>query len=104
MKSPITLIVTMLVLTLTLASCTFYPRKVVYDTGCGVTTAKFVLEAEPLTGGCYTSQSDPAGGACLAGMASWSILSAIVSGTIVAVGNTVYWIGENGKCSAKHIS
>jgi len=47
---------------------------------------------------------DPQSEACFALVVAMSAGSAIVSGSIVVVGNALYWLEKQGKCLAKQNS
>ena len=77
--------------------CVATPRQIeYYDAGCEIQSRKLVLEIQPL-GNLNCTQSRDCMGAVLAISAS----STIISGSIVVVGNTVYWLEKIGKCAAK---
>lgn len=67
-----------------------------YDAGCSVQTRKVVLETQPLGNLSCTQSSD-----CMALVLAISASSAIVSGSIVVVGNTAYWLERVGQCIAR---
>ena len=103
-KSKITAIIA---LSLFSSSCAFYPKKIeYYDDQCNIIAKKMVLETEemkvtPCSG---SNSNDPDGKICLAyvgGIITLSAASAIVSGSLVVVGNTVYWLEKEGRCIAK---
>lgn len=92
------------VMTVSVTACTFYPKKLEYYSDCNIKANKLVLEAEPIKLACATSYSDPSGKACLSSLIAFGVASAIVSGSIVVIGNTVYWLEEEGKCITKSTS
>ncbi len=88
-----------------LCSCVVVPKKVeYYDRDCGIVTKKYELTTEQysLLGninecsneGCVAEVTGAAFGAVV--MAPFS---AVVSGSIVVVGNTVYWLEKQGNCN-----
>ena len=82
---------------LLVAGCVATPREIeYYDAGCDIQSRKLVLEVQPL-GNLNCTQSRDCMGAVLAISAS----STIISGSIVVVGNTVYWLERVGKCVAR---
>ena len=82
---------------LLLAGCVATPREIeYYDTGCEIQSKKLVLETQPL-GNLSCTQSRE----CLATTLVIGAGSTIVSGSIVVVGNTVYWLERVGKCVAR---
>lgn len=89
---------------LSLSACYIVkPRTVVaYDDECELGYRKMVLTVEHeslLTGGgCYDGSS--CGELLLAGLIV-TPASAIVSGSIMLVGNTIYWIEKQGRCDVE---
>lgn len=88
---------------LTLAACIVVPRtEVIYDPQCQVQFKKMRLDVLEGVGGgvglnCHTSAD------CLTWLAlvgGVSAASVVVSGSIVIVGNTVYWLEKQGRCLA----
>lgn len=90
-------------LSLFISGCVYYPKKIDhYDTECKITFSTLELESKEMRDACAkTNSGDPSGAACLAGIATLGAASAIVSGTLVMVGNTAYWLGKEGRCLAK---
>jgi hypothetical protein len=75
-----------------LAGCIYYPRKVqFYDETCQIVTKKLVLEGTSV--GSYACVNE----GCLIAMIP-AAASAIISGSIVVVGNVVYWLEKQGEC------
>ncbi len=83
--------------------CVFYPKKVEYYEGdCDIQVRKLTLESEQMQGGCTGgNNSGDNAKACLVLVLAVSASSAIISGSIVVVGNVVYWLEKQGKCIAK---
>lgn len=83
---------------LALAACIVVPQThTVYDTACQTHTRQVTLEAA-YVGGFHSC----AGDACLAMMATAglvSVASVVVSGSIAVVGNVVYWLELQGRCT-----
>ena len=80
-----------------LSGCVFYPHRIpYYDKKCEVTSHKYVLDAVVITdmGDCSGEQAK----ACLIVLAAVGGASAVVSGSIVVVGNTIYWLERQGDC------
>ena len=86
-----------------ISGCVFYPRAVeYYDAQCEIRYRTLVLETETMKESCSgPSSNDPQGHGCLALVVAMSAGSAIVSGSIVVAGNTIYWLEKEGKCLAK---
>jgi len=89
-------------LTATLISCTFYP-KVVHDADndrCQLSSNKLTLEVSVPSGGFHCNGASGDGAAvCLAVVGIYSITTAVVSGSIVLIGNTAHWLEKQGKCT-----
>ena len=86
-----------------LSACLVKPKTVAsYNDKCMVSTQKVVLTAEQIQAfnaeNCITSSCK----AELVGAVATSVIttttSAIVSGSIALVGNTLYWMESQGKC------
>ena len=83
--------------TLAGAGCVSTARQVeYYDEGCEVHSKKMVFETQPL-GSLSCTQSRE----CLATTLVIGAGSTIIAGSIVVVGNTVYWLERTGKCLAR---
>lgn len=79
-------------LSLSVSGC-YYPKKIeYYDYECNIQSRKLELT--------HDQMSSCGGSACLAALAV-SAGSAIVSGSIVVAGNTMYWMEKQGKCVPK---
>lgn len=78
--------------------CIFVPRTTTaYDEECKIETKRMTLRPEQVgaLGSC-------GGRECVAALAAFGVIaaaSAVVSGSIVVVGNVVYWIEKQGKCA-----
>lgn len=87
-------------LALLLTACVFTPKVVSrYDEVCDIEVRHLVLSAEQ-TGFAFVGQTCN-GRDCLVLLAGEVLLvpvSAIVSGSIVLVGNTVFWMQKRGNC------
>jgi hypothetical protein len=84
------------VLALTLAACVFSPRTIqVYDPKCQITSRQMVLEAGQASGMIRCRGEECA--AMLVAMGVVSAATAVVSGSIVLVGNVVYWFEKQGQ-------
>jgi len=85
-----------------LISCTFYP-KVVHDADndrCQLSSNKLTLEVSvPNSGFHCNGVSGDGAAACLAVAGIYSVTTAIVSGSIVLIGNTAHWLEKQGKCT-----
>lgn len=87
---------------LSLTGCyTVAPRVVTeYDDDCEIGFRKMVLTAEQQ--GLFIESCG--GSECAAGILSgllWTSLTTVVSGSIVLVGNTVFWMEKQGRCDVK---
>jgi len=84
---------------LLISGCIYYPKRVeVYDSDCNIRTRKLTL-------GVIGSNSVPScsggnAGACLAAIAAVGPVTAVVSGSIVVIGNTLYYMEKEGPCAA----
>jgi len=80
-----------------ISGCVYYPKRVeVYNSDCNIKTRKLTL-------GVIASNSVPncSGGntgACLAAIAAVGPVTAVVSGSIVVIGNTLYYMEKVGPC------
>jgi len=84
--------------------CIVYPKKVrVYDPDCRVTSHKLTLEAEYLWGDCHGSTAEETE-ACLLIIAGTAAASAAISGSIMVVGNTLYWLEKQGRCDRSNVA
>ena len=84
------------------SGCVFYPKTVEsYDPVCEIRTRQMVLKSEVVDGLCSASSHQDAAAACLVAVVGVTAGSAVISGSIVAVGNTVYWLEKRGKCIAR---
>lgn len=87
--------VPLLFLALLNGACAYYPRQVeVYDPDCQIVSRKMVLQEADV--GYYVGISCQNEG-CLIPLIP-AAASAIVSGSIVVVGNVVYWLEKQGRC------
>ena len=83
-----------------LAGCVFYPERVAYyDEDCGVRSHRLRLEAEVI--GNLNDCDGEKAQACLVVIAGIASVSAVVSGSIVIVGNTIYWLERQGACRVR---
>lgn len=83
-----------------LQACVFVPRTIeVYDSDCRVTSKKMDLQPVQIAAiqGCNHNSC----AALLVAAGATAAASAIVSGSIVIVGNVVYWIEKQGRCKRK---
>ncbi len=79
------------------AGCVSTAREIeYYDAGCEIHSKKLVMETQPL-GNLSCTQSRE----CLAATLVIGAGSTIIAGSIVVVGNTVYWLERVGKCAAR---
>jgi hypothetical protein len=83
---------------LALSACIVVPQtQTVYDPECQVMTRQVTLEAAVLGG--FTSCTGEGCAAMLATLGFVTAASAVVSGSIAIVANTVYWIERQGRCN-----
>ncbi|MBI1396262.1 MAG: hypothetical protein GC151_09820 [Betaproteobacteria bacterium] len=86
------------VLAVLLQGCVFVPRTVErYDPGCRIVERHMELEAVQIASIQSCSNSDC--GFALALVGATAATSAVVSGSIVIVGNVVYWFEKQGQCT-----
>ena len=79
------------------AGCVFYPRHVHhYDADCQIRYKQLVLETNSMHG----IQFHCADEGCIAALLFISA-EALVAGSLVIVGNTVYWLEKEGRCALK---
>ena len=82
---------------LLISACVYYPTRVeVYDSDCSIKTRKLVLAVLPSNSVGWCSSGSA--GACLAAIAAVGPVTAVVSGSIVVIGNTLYWLEKEGPC------
>jgi hypothetical protein len=82
------------------AGCVSTAREVeYYDADCEIQSRKMVLDVQRL-GNLNCTQSRE----CLATTLVIGAGSTIISGSIVLVGNTVYWLERVGKCAARPLN
>jgi hypothetical protein len=80
-----------------LSACVYVPRTVeVRDPECGVVSRQMRLELEQVAyvSGCRNESCALA----VAGAGVVGAASAVVSGSIVLVGNMLYWLEKQGRC------
>ena len=85
------------VMTLALQACVFVPRTTeVYDFDCRVSSRQMDLQAVEIggLGRCHGREC----GVILVAVGATAAASAVVSGSIVVVGNVVYWLEKQGRC------
>ena len=91
-------------LSLLASGCVFYPQTAeYYDPVCEVRTRHIQLKNEVMHGTCDRASTQPEAFGCLAFALGMTAGSAVVSGSIVAAGNTVYWLEKRGKCVARSL-
>lgn len=88
-----------LLATVMLSGCVFFPRTTPSYTGdCQIVEQRLTLDSVPVrlgSGGCT-------GEACLLILAVYGGVTAgtaVVSGSVVLIGNTLYWLEKKGRCS-----
>jgi hypothetical protein len=75
----------------------FAPRTIsIYDPDCRITSRQMILQASemPIMGRCRGEEC----GAMLVIFGAVSAATAVVSGSIVVVGNVVYWFEKQNQC------
>lgn len=80
-----------------LSACVYVPRTTeVYDAGCRIQSKQMTLEPVQIAhlGQCVGSGC----GALLVVAGATAAASAVVSGSIVVVGNVAYWFEKQGRC------
>lgn len=89
-------------LSLLASGCVFYPKTVeYYDPVCEIRARQMQLKSEVIDGMCAASTHQEAAVGCLAVALGVTAGSAVVSGSIVVAGNTMYWLEKRGKCVAR---
>lgn len=84
-----------------LQACVYIPRtREVYDAGCQVVYKQLVLEAVQMRGAeqCMRNAATPDCLVAALGSGFTVVASAVVSGSIVIAGNTLYWLEKQGNC------
>jgi len=82
-------------MTVLMAGCIAVPRQVeYYDADCNIVSRKMVLDSPVHAVGIVNCSNRE----CLAVILGVTAASMIVSGSIVVVGNTVYWLEKQGRC------
>jgi hypothetical protein len=83
-----------------LSACAVYPKTKhdLDNARCQLHTKKFSLDATSIKTKC-SSGSAHGGALCIAVMGLVGVTTAVVSSSVVILGNTVHWIEKQGKCS-----
>lgn len=90
---------------LLLSACVVVPKRVsVYDPKCRVERKQLTLVAWPEEDETCDLESNKGLASCLALNAAIGLSSAIVSGSVVVVGNSFSWLERQGKCKPEMIS
>ena len=80
-----------------LQACIYLPKtKEVYDVDCRITSKHMELQPVQIAAIAHCGHNDCV--AILAAAAATAATSAIISGSIVVVGNMVYWFEKQGQC------
>ncbi|HEY1075385.1 MAG TPA: hypothetical protein VGE51_01755 [Fontimonas sp.] len=80
-----------------LQACVFVPRTVeIYDSGCQVKSKQMYIE--PIEIGDFVGCSDETCAQYLVALGAVAATSVVVSGSIVIVGNAIYWFEMQGRC------
>ena len=80
-----------------LTACVFVPRTVhVYDEDCQISYRQMVMSVEQIggIGRCHNESC----AAALVALGAVATVSAVVSGSVVIVGNVVYWFEKRNQC------
>lgn len=101
-------IILVVALSFVTSSCIVVPKKVpYYDEGCQIVANKLELTTEQYS--ILASINQCADDACVTeitsavlGVALVVPVSAVISGSIVVVGNTAYWLQKQGNCFKKN--
>jgi len=89
-------------LSLLASGCVYYPKTVeYYDASCEISARQMQLKNEAIQGMCEKASTQPEAVGCLAVALGVTAGSAVVSGSIVVAGNTMYWLEKRGKCVAR---
>lgn len=84
-------------LSLVLAGCVYAPRTVsVYDPDCQIVTRHMVLDGQQVAAIAHCHNEGCL--ALLVTMGAVSAVTAVVSGSVVVVGNVVYWFEKRTQC------
>ncbi len=95
MHSNYQMIIMVIAASVFVSSCVVYPKKVeFYDPECEIIVKKLTLKVEMTQNICSFEEE------CLM-ILGISAASAVVSGSIVVIGNTIYWLEKVGKCVVK---
>lgn len=89
-------IFSMLIILIFLTSCTYLP-KVVHDPDnarCNLATSKRTIELDSAPGNINVNDCPE----CLVAIGLYSSATAIISGSIALIGNTVHWLEKQIKC------
>ena len=87
-------------LSLFVSGCFFYPKTVqYYEPVCEIQARRMELHSKVIDATCSGGSSHEGAAACLAFYLTMTAGSALVSGSIVVVGNTVYWFEKRGRCA-----
>lgn len=93
----------LILLSSTLSACVVTPKKAAsYDDKCMVSTQKIVLTTEQMQTfddiDCLTSSCKEEVTGALIVATLTATTSAIVSGSVALIGNTLYWLESQGEC------
>ncbi len=93
-------LLSLLLITLWLQGCGyFYPKQIeFYDEDCQIIVKKYVLESVGIGGVGVSCQNE----GCLIAMIP-AATTAIISGSIVVVGNTIHWMEKQGRCLKQNV-
>ena len=103
----IKLVTVILTSALLLVSCTVVPVKKAHshrDAMCGVSTHEYdlkMVEAGQISASCNSAECILSIGLAAA---AWTGVTAIISGSIVLVGNTVHWLEQQGPCDKDQLT
>ena len=87
-------------ITLILSACAYYPKQIeVYDSECKINHKKLVLGKDKTNmrvGNCENE-------GCIANLLTIPV-QALVAGSVIIVGNIIYWLEKEGTCLLKEKS
>lgn len=92
--------ITLILVTSLTSACVYYPKQVqYYDKDCDIESKRLVLDVEAMNGigNCGGGEGALVCAAALLGVGA---VTMIVSGSIVLIGNTAYWLEKQGNCTS----
>ncbi len=93
-------VLTAIILSALLQACVYVPiTKEVYDTDCSIVSKHMEMQPVQIAAVSHCRHNDCV--AILAAATATAATSAVISGSIVVVGNVVYWFEKQGQCKRK---